>query len=102
MRIHTSLTLIIDEYQDIAISGKPEVHSTKKNFCHLGDSHKDSQTKRHHFSSSRFEPIPYLICSPWVKHGVFLSYLTSSQYSGRSDYVDEDEDDTSSTYASPL
>jgi hypothetical protein len=37
-----------------------------------------------------------------VKHGVFLSHLTSSQSSGSSDGVDEDEDEPSSTYASPL
>jgi hypothetical protein len=37
-----------------------------------------------------------------VKHGVYLSYLTSSQYSGSSDCVDEDEDEPSFTYASPL
>jgi hypothetical protein len=58
--------------------------------------------KRQHFSSSRPEPLAYLISSPWVKHGDFLSYLMSSQSSGSSDCVDEDEDEPSSTYASPL
>jgi hypothetical protein len=58
--------------------------------------------KRQHFSSSRSEPVLYLIYSPWVKHGVFLSYLTSSQSSGSNDYVDEDEDEPPSTYSIPL
>jgi hypothetical protein len=98
----TSSPLILDEYQDIAIPGQSEVHSTEKKFCHLGYSHEDSQMKRQHFSSSRPKPISYIISPSWVKHGVFLSYLTSSQSSGRSDYVDEDEDEPSSTHASPL
>jgi hypothetical protein len=39
-----SSPLILEEYQDIAIMGKSEVHSTKQIFFHLGDSHEDSQT----------------------------------------------------------
>jgi hypothetical protein len=99
---HPSSPLILEEYQDRAIPGQSKVHSMKWKFCHLWDSHEDSQMKRQIFSSSRPEPIPYLISYPWMKHGVFLSYLTSYQSSGSSDCVDEDEDEPSSTYASPL
>ena len=74
----------------------------KRKFCHLGDSHQNSQMKRQCFSSSRPKLVPYLISSPRVKHGVFLSYLTSSQSSGSNDCVDEDEYVPSSTYASTL
>jgi hypothetical protein len=35
----TSSPLILEEYQDIAIPRKSKVHSTKKKFCHIGDSH---------------------------------------------------------------
>jgi hypothetical protein len=94
--------LILEEYQDIAIPGQSEVHSKKKNFCHIGDSHEDSHMKKQCFSSSRHEPVLYLISSPWVEHGVFLSYLTSSQSSGSNDCVNEDEDEPSITYVSPL
>jgi hypothetical protein len=54
---------ILEEYQDMAISERSEVHSTKRKYFHIEDFYRDSQMKRPHFSFSRPEVVPYLISS---------------------------------------
>jgi hypothetical protein len=58
--------------------------------------------KRPRFSFGRHEPVPYLIPSSQGNHEVFLGSLISSWSSGINDHVNEDEDEPSSTYSSPL
>jgi hypothetical protein len=94
------LCLDFEEYQDVAISGKSEVHYSKQKYFHLGDFHGGSQGKRLCFSTP--DMVPYILPSSTKDHAVFFRSLISSQSSKNNESLCVDEDEPSSTYNSPL
>jgi hypothetical protein len=63
---------ILEEYQDMAILERSEVHSKKRKYFHIEDFYKDLQIKRPHFSFSRPKAIPYRISSSPGSHAVLF------------------------------
>jgi hypothetical protein len=96
------LSLISNEHHDVAIPEQPKAHSTNRKYFHIGDFYKDSQMKRPRFSFSIPKHVPYLIPPSQGNHKVFFGSLISSKSSRSNYYTNGDEDETSSTYGSPL
>jgi hypothetical protein len=92
----------VDGYKVVAIPKKSETHSTKKQYFHLRDFCRDLWiNKLHTFgfgedSFSRPKVVPYLISPSQGIFRVFLGSLISSQSSGSSGVIKEDEDKPSS------
>jgi hypothetical protein len=99
-------SLVLDEYQDVSTSERSKDISTKMKYFHIEYFHRDSKIKKRRtflfLDLPRPKSIPYLISSSQGNHEVLLGPPIYSRSLGRNDHVQEDEDETSSTYSIPL
>jgi hypothetical protein len=83
-----------------------KVHTTKQKYFHVDTLGRDLQKKKRFFLSLTEEflskVVPYPISSCLGNRRVFLGSLFLSQTSGSSDFLSEDEDESSYIYGIPL